>query len=872
MNTQLIPSEFEQKHYKNWLSKGYFFSKPNPGKKRFSISMPPPNITGQLHLGHALDNSIQDAVVRFKRMQGFETMWLPGTDHAAIATEAKICEALAAEGLSKDIIGRDAFMQRTEEWYAKYGKRIREQLEALGVSCDWNRMSFTLDENLSRAVRKVFVSYYEQGLIYRGKRVVNWCPKCRSAISDTENIHKEQDTSIWHIKYPLSDNTGFVVVATTRPETMFGDTAVAVNPKDARYVHLIGKTLALPLTNRHIPIIADDYCEIGFGSGAVKITPAHDPNDYEIGLRHNLNIVTCISDTGILNENAGEFNGLDRFEGRKQVVKKLQEQGLIVKTEKYKNKVGTCERCATIIEPKISLQWFVKMQELAAPAVQAVKNGELKFYPKRFEKQYLGWLENIQDWCISRQLWLGHRIPVFYCNNCGETIVSETDPCHCPKCHSHKLTQDSDVLDTWFSSALWPFSTLGYPEKTADLDYYYPNNLLVTGYDIITFWVTKMVYSGIHFMGKVPFSQCLIHGLVRDASGRKMSKSLNNGIDPMAVAQQYGADALRISLLSGMALGGDIKYTLEKADKARNFLNKLWNASKFVLAHCTEPSRIKLQSALLSPSEAWIVSDLNNLIKDLTKKIEKNDLGPALQNISDFTWGKFCDWFIELSKADLFGNDNERKETAKAVLEHVLTSILKLLHPFAPFTTEEIFKALPWNNDKSIMVQAYPEFDKKLQFDNANNFEHIISLVKDIRTFRSDMNIAQSKRTNLFLMPTKHNELFSLMIQGINKLAMGKQTTLIASESELVGKHTKIISANALVFIPNNDLFDSSKEKERLNKELQTVGFEIERSNSMLNNQKFMAKAPKDLVEAERAKLALHTLKQSQLLKAIAEL
>ncbi|MFA6860027.1 MAG: valine--tRNA ligase [Clostridia bacterium] len=869
MNKTYNPSDFEKEIYKSWLDKNYFSSKPQKGKKRFSISMPPPNITGKLHVGHALNNAFQDALVRFKRMKAFETLWVPGTDHAAIATEAKICEALSKEGLTKEKIGREAFMKRTEEWYKLYGGTIQTQLETIGTSCDWNRMSFTMDEKLSKAVRHVFVTYYNEGLIYKGKRVVNWCPKCKSAISDTENIHIDQDTSIWHIKYPFVDGSGFLTVATTRPETLFGDTAVAVNPNDKKYEGKVGKMLYLPLTNRQIPIIADEYCEIGFGSGAVKITPAHDPNDYEIGLRHNLEIISCIGDDGVLNENAGEFANLDRFEARKKVVEKLKSLGLIEKIEKYKNKVGTCDRCKTIIEPKISTQWFVAMEKLAKPAIDALKNGELKIFPKRFDKHYLNWLENIQDWCISRQLWLGHRLPVFYCDDCGEIVVSETDISVCPKCGSKKITQESDVLDTWFSSALWPFSTLGYPDKSEDLDYYYPNNVLVTAYDILTFWVTKMVYSGIHFMGKVPFDHCVIHGLVRDLNGKKMSKSLGNGIDPIEVVKEFGADALRISLLSGMTVGGDVKYGKEKAEKAKNFLNKLWNASKFVLAYCTEKPQIDLKKAKLSLGEEWILNELNNVVKETNKKFDKYELGTAIISISDFVWGKFCDWFIELSKTDLNGTNEERKLTTKAVLVYVLENILKLLHPFAPFTTEEIFISMPWHSGESLMVQPFPEYDKNLKFSKAKNFDSIISIIKSIRVFRSEMKIPDNKRTKLFILPLNSFELISSMTVGINKLAMGINTVVINSEANLTDKNTKIVCESALIFIPNNDLFEEKKEIERLKKELENINFEIERSTKLLNNEGFVKRAPQSLIEAEKTKIVVNTQKKCEIEKAL---
>ena len=860
------PSDWELDIYNNWLEEKVFASKPNKNKKKFSIVMPPPNVTGQLHMGHALNNTIQDIIIRHKRMQGYEAMWLPGADHAAIATEAKIVEAMASEGVTKEQIGREKFLERADAWYKKFGDRIVCQLKRLGVSCDFDRFSFTMDENLSAAVKHVFVEYYNKGLIYKGKRIVNWCPHCKTSISDTENVYKDQETSLWHIKYPLVDGSGFLTVATTRPETLFGDSAVAVNPNDERYKNFVGKDVILPLCNRTIKVIADEYCEMGFGTGAVKITPAHDPNDYDIGLRHNLEIISCILDDGKLNENAGKFCGLDRIEARPKIIEELKKQGYLLKIEKYKNKVGCCDRCKSITEPKISTQWFVKMEDLAKPAIEVCKQNKLKFVPKRFEKNYFNWLENIRDWCISRQLWLGHRLPVYYCNDCGNTMVSEQDVKVCTKCGSHSIKQEEDVLDTWFSSALWPFSTLGYPKITEDLKYYYPTNVLVTGYDIIPFWVTKMVFSGLEFMKETPFEYCCINGIVRDSQGRKMSKSLNNGIDPIEVIEKYGADATRLSLVINTSMGNDISYSYDKVESAKNFINKLWNASKFVLTTCENTSYEQdIYKLNLSTLDKWILCEFNNLTKQVNKKLDKFEQGVASNLIYEFVWNKFCDFYIEASKLDLYSENLENKTKTQKVLVYVLNGILKLLHPFTPFVTEKIYLEL---NNKSVVREEYPKYTSKLNFENEKViFEKIIDTIKNVRNTRSSLNVKDNVRTSMYILPIKNNEEIKDCLNIIGKLAGAKTINLI--EKEIEGKYTKIVNEICIVYIPSDELFDNEKEKERLNKELESINFEINRSEKMLGNVNFVNKAPKALIEKEKEKLKNNIKTKEKILESI---
>ncbi len=848
MDKSYTPELFESEIYKKWLNKNYFGATAD-NREHYSIVMPPLNVTGKAHIGHALDNTIQDILIRTKRMQGLNTLWVPGTDHAAIATEQVLVKDLKRNGLSKESIGREEFLKRGWDWYGKYTHVICDQLKKLGVSCDWNRLAFTMDENLNRAVRHVFCQYYKEGLIYKGKRVVNYCPSCKTTISDNENVHIDQNTYLWYIRYPFADGSGEVVVATTRPETLFGDTAVAVNPNDERFKGQVGKDLILPLVNKKIKLIADDYCEMGFGTGAVKITPAHDPNDYEVGLRHNLDVVNCIDDDGKLTEVAGKFAGMDRIEARASIEKALQDGGYLVKKEKYKNQVGTCERCGSFTEPRISTQWFVKMKELAKPAIEAVKSGKLKFHPKRYEKTYLNWLENIQDWCISRQIWLGHRIPVFTCEH-GHTFASEEYPTKCEVCGSEKLTQDNDVLDTWFSSALWPFSTLGYPNNTEDLKYYYPTSTLVTGYDIITFWVSKMVFSGIKFMGEVPFKDVVIHGLVRDIKGIKMSKHLGNGVDPIDMIDKYGADALRLSLINGMSMGTDIKYGEEKAKDAKIFINKLYNASKFVIQNLQGIDVEELNSLKLQEKDKWILSEISKLIKTVNKNIDKFALGVATSNLIEFTVSKFCDWYIELSKVDLYGEDKERKMVAQNVLYYVFDNLLRLFHPFIPFVTEYVYQELP-NHRDTIMYTPYP---KKVEIKGlSNNFERIINIIKEIRNTRAQFNVPDNRRSSLYFMTEKEDKVLKENLEEISKLAFGSEAKIITKEPD--EKCAKIISEEVKVYLPIGQLVDNEKEKERLQKEIEKLEFEISRSEKMLSNQGFVAKAPEKLVESEKQKL-----------------
>ena len=852
MDKNYSPELFEADIYKVWMDKNYFSAKPD-SREHYSIVMPPPNVTGKAHIGHALDNTMQDILIRTKRMQGYNTLWLPGTDHAALATEQVLVKDLKRNGESKESIGREEFLKRGWQWYGKYTHVICDQFKKLGVSCDWNRLAFTMDENLNRAVRHVFCQYYKEGLIYKGKRVVNYCPSCKTTISDNENVHIDQNTYLWYIRYPFADGSGEVVVATTRPETLFGDTAVAVNPNDERFKGQVGKDLILPLVNKKIKLIADEYCEIGFGTGAVKITPAHDPNDYEVGLRHNLEVVNCIDDDGKLTACAGQFAGVDRIEARPLIEKALIDGGYLVKKEKYKNQVGTCERCGSFTEPRISTQWFVKMKDLARPAIEVVKSGKLTFHPKRYEKTYLNWLENIQDWCISRQIWLGHRIPVFTCSN-GHTFASEDYPTECPTCKSKNLEQDNDVLDTWFSSALWPFSTLGYPEMTEDLKYYYPTSALVTGYDIITFWVSKMVFSGLKFMGDVPFKDVVIHGLVRDIHGVKMSKHLGNGIDPIDMIAKYGADALRLSLINGTSTGADIKYGEEKAKEAKIFINKLYNASKFVLQNIKDIEVKPLERFKLQDKDRWILSELDRLIKSVNKNIDKYSFGVATSNLIEFTVSKFCDWYIELSKVELNGGNKEERLRVQNVLLYVLSNLLKIFHPFIPFVTEYIYKELP-NAEETIMYCAFP---KKVEIKGLkNNFESIINIIRAIRNTRSSFNVPDNKKVSIFIKLEKADKLIEENLNEIARLAHGSECKIIASEPN--EKCSKIICGNASIYLPIGQLVDQEKEKDRLEKEIEKLKFEINRSEKMLSNQGFTLKAPKELIESEKEKLKNNT-------------
>lgn len=864
------PQLFEKKLYEFWSKDGYFGAKPNPEKEPFTIVMPPPNITGQLHMGHALDETVQDIIIRFKRMSGYEALWIPGTDHASIATEVKIVDKLKAEGLDKREIGREEFLRRAWEWKKQYGGRIVEQLKTLGSSCDWSREAFTMDENLSAAVLEVFCKLYDKGLIYRGDRIINWCPTCGTALSDAEVEYSEKDSFLWHFRYPLKDGSGYIEVATTRPETIPGDTAVAVNPKDPKYKHLVGKILVLPVNGREIPIVADNYVEMGFGSGAVKITPAHDPNDFEVGLRHNLPAIRVMDDNGVMNELAGKYNGLTRDECRKQIVEDLKEGGFLVKIEPYKHNVGECYRCSTIVEPIVSKQWFVKMKPLAEPAVAAVKKRKVEFIPKRFEKTYFNWMENVRDWCISRQLWWGHRIPAYYCDDCGEMTVSKTKVEVCPKCGGKHVRQDEDVLDTWFSSALWPFSTLGYPKKTKDLEYFYPTNVLVTAYDIIFFWVARMIFSGIENMGEVPFSEVLIHGLVRDSQGRKMSKSLGNGIDPLEIIDKYGADTLRFSLATGIAPGSDTRYSEEKVESCRNFMNKLWNASRFLIMNMEGKELKDISELKKLPVDKWILTKLQGLIKEVTINLNKYEIGLAAGKIYDFVWSDFCDWYIETEKPLLYGDNEKLKIHALSMLSYVLETVLKLLHPFVPFVTEEIFRIL--HPDKALIVEEWPKYNKRLTYyAEAKAFEGVMNLIKAVRNIRAEMNVAPSKRVTLLIKDNEHRPFFEKTAMFIEKLAGASHVEFVKEKPTDV-KVSTAVSDSVEVYIPLGELVDTEKEIARLTKELENTEKEILRAEGMLGNQKFVANAPKALVEKERDKLEKYRQKRDKLSEQIENL
>lgn len=866
MDKSYTPELFESTIYKTWLDNGYFTNNPD-SRTPYSMVMPPPNVTGKAHIGHALNDTIQDVIIRTKRMQGYNALWVPGTDHAAIATEQVIVKDLKRNGLTKEMIGRDTFLARGWEWYNKYTHVICDQIKRLGVSCDWSRLAFTMDDNLNHAVKRVFCKYYNEGLIYKGTRVVNYCPSCKTSLSDNENVHIDQNTFLWHIKYPFADGSGYVVCATTRPETIFGDTAVAVNPNDERFKDKIGKDLILPLVNKRIKLIADDYCEMGFGTGAVKITPAHDPNDYEVGLRHNLEIVTCIDDDGKLTEIAGQFAGMDRIEARPLIEKALKDGGYLIKKEKYKNQVGTCDRCGSFTEPKISSQWFVKMKDVVKPAIDAVRQGKIKFHPKRYEKTYLNWLENTQDWCISRQIWLGHRIPVYTCEN-GHTFASEEDkPSCCPKCQSTSLTQENDVLDTWFSSALWPFSTLGYPKMSEDLKYYYPTSTLVTAYDIITFWVSKMVFSGIKFMDDVPFKDVVIHGLVRDLHGVKMSKHLGNGIDPIDMIEKYGADALRLSLINGMSMGSDLKYGEDKAKEAKIFINKLYNASKFVLQNIQNIKIKDLNQLDLKDKDKWILGELDSLIKSVNKNIDKYTLGNAIANLIEFTVSKFCDYYIELSKVDLYGDDEKDKTRAQNVLLVVLTNLLKLFHPFIPFVTEYIYQELPMH-EKTIMLSSFPT---KLNIKSlSNGFNKIIEIIKAIRLTRAQLKVPDNKRTSIYFMTEGEDIVLSQNLAEIARLGFGTQAEIVSSVP--LEKTVKIICGDTSIFILSEQLQDSQKARENLEKAIENIKFEINRSEKMLSSAGFISKAPQELVEKEKSKLEANRETYKKLLSELASI
>ena len=865
------PSEFESRIYNEWCDKKYFTPIIDKSKPSFSIVIPPPNITGQLHMGHALDNTLQDILIRYKRMSGYCTLWLPGTDHASIATEAKIVEAMRKEGITKEDLGRDGFLRRAWAWKEQYGGRIISQLKKLGSSCDWSRERFTLDDGCSEAVKEVFVRLYEKGLIYRGERIINWCPHCLTSISDAEVEYEDQAGHFWHIRYPFKDGSGYMEFATTRPETMLGDTAVAVNPNDERYKDVIGKTLVIPLVGREIPVVADEYVEMDFGTGVVKITPAHDPNDFEVGRRHDLPIINVMTDDAKITEDYPAYAGMDRYEARKAIVKDLEAGGYLVRVEDYTHNVGTCYRCGTTVEPRVSLQWFVKMEPHAKPAIDAVRSGDIRFVPERFDKNYFHWMENIRDWCISRQLWWGHRIPAFYCDDCGETVITKEDHATCPKC-GKEMRQDPDTLDTWFSSALWPFSTMGWPHQTEDLDYFYPTNTLVTGYDIITFWVSRMIFSGLEYTGKAPFDTVLIHGLVRDAQGRKMSKSLGNGIDPLLVIEKYGADALRFALATGNSPGNDMRFSDEKIEAARNFANKLWNAARFVLMNL-DIETIEMPAAdKLAPQDKWILTKLNAKIAEVRAALDKYEIGIALSAIYDFVWDIFCDWYIELSKTTLSDKGSEANLVSQNVIAYVLENILKLLHPFMPFITEEIYQSVPHTkNSESIMIADYPAVDEALEFAaDAEIMENVIEAITAIRARRAEMNVPPSRKANVYIVSSRADVYNESTFPFFSKLASASAATRVDSfEGE---KAVQIITPSATIYIPMSDMVDTEKERARLMAELAKTEEEILRLVKKLANEGFVAKAPAAVVEGERAKLEKYKSTKAGIEEAIAAL
>lgn len=866
LEKQYDPSAFEDRIYKYWMDNDCFKANIDPDKKPYTIVIPPPNITGQLHMGHALDETLQDILIRWKRMSGYSALWLPGTDHAAIATEAKIVEAMRKEGLTKEAIGRKAFMQRAWKWKEQYGGRIVEQLKKLGSSCDWSRERFTMDEGCNKAVKEVFISLYEKGLIYRGERMINWCPHCKTSISDAEVNYEDQAGHFWHIRYPLTDGSGFVELATTRPETLLGDTAVAVNPNDDRYKDIVGKTLTLPLVGREIPIVADDYVEMDFGTGVVKITPAHDPNDFEVGKRHDLPVINVLTDDAKIVDDYPDYAGLDRYEARKKIVDDLEKGGYLVETEDYSHNVGTCYRCSSTVEPKVSTQWFVKMEPLAGPAIKAVKDGRTKFVPERFEKIYFHWLENIKDWCISRQIWWGHQIPAFYCDDCGETVVTKKNEAFCPKCKK-KMRQDEDTLDTWFSSALWPFSTLGWPDKTEDLEYFYPTNTLVTGYDIIPFWVMRMMFSALEQMGEVPFDTVLIHGLVRDSQGRKMSKSLGNGIDPLEVIAQYGADALRFMLATGNSPGNDMRYIDDKVKASRNFANKLWNAARFIMMNLPDDYEINDLPSNLTTEDKWIVSKINSLAKDININLEGFEIGVAVQKLYDFIWDVYCDWYIELTKPRILAG-GETKETAQAVLVWVMKEMLKLLHPFMPFITEEIWQTLVGGSP--LMLESFPIYKESLCFEKEEkDFEKIIDAIKGIRNRRAEMNVAPGIKAKVYI-ETPFAEVFKSGSMFFERLASASEVEV--SDTAYAADALTVVTDSARIFIPLDEIVDKDKETERLNKEMKAVKKDIDFLSGKLSNQGFLAKAPKQLIEKEKAKLETAMQKMAKIKESIEKL
>ena len=848
------PQQVENKIYNMWEENGYFRPTQKEGAKPFTIVMPPPNVTGQLHMGHAMDATLQDTLIRFKRMQGYSALWVPGVDHAGIATQIKVEEELRKEGLSRYDLGREKFLERVWDWKHKYGNRIVEQQKKLGASCDWERARFTMDEGCSNAVREVFVSLYEKGLIYKGSRIINWCPHCVTALSDAEVEYVDKPGHLWHIRYPLTDGSGDVVVATTRPETMLGDTGVCVNPNDERYTAIVGKKVMLPLVNREIPVVADDYAEMDFGTGCVKMTPAHDPNDFEVGLRHNLEVIRVLDDNGVVNAYGGKYEGMDRYDARKAIVADLEEQGFLVKVDDHAHNVGTCYRCHNDVEPIISAQWFVKMQPLAEEAIRVVKEGETNFVPDRFSKTYLNWMENVRDWCISRQLWWGHQIPAWTCQECGHITVSRQDACACEKCGSKRIERDPDVLDTWFSSALWPFETLGWPEKTEDLAKFYPTDVLVTGYDIIFFWVARMIFSGCEHTGKTPFHTVLIHGLVRDDKGRKMSKSLGNGIDPLEMIEKYGCDALRMNMVTGNSPGNDMRFYVERCEAMRNFANKLWNASRYVMMNLAEDAKNQLPNIdKLEIADKWVLSKLNTLIAEVTENLEKYELGVAVQKVYDFIWDTYCDWYIELTKARLYSEDAQRKQIAIDVLVYVLDQILRLLHPFMPFITEEIWQSIPHEGDALIVAQ-WPQYREDLAFKaECDMMESVMEAIRAIRNRRAEMNVPPSKKAALFALTGKPQ----VFLEGegfLQRLAYADTVTLLDKEPENLDGMVTVTTADAKLYIPMGQLVDVEKELDRIRKELEKARKNLASIEGKLSNENFTARAPENVVNAEREK------------------
>ncbi len=870
------PKEIEEKLYEKWCENKYFHAEVDRDKKPFTTVMPPPNITGKLHMGHALDNTLQDILIRYKRMEGFNALWVPGTDHAAISTEVKVTNQLKSEGIDKKELGREGFLERTWQWKEEYAGTIENQLKKMGISCDWDRERFTMDEGCSKAVEEVFINLYEKGYIYKGSRIINWCPVCKTSLSDAEVEHEEQGGHFWHIKYPIVGTEDFLEIATTRPETMLGDTAIAVHPEDERYKDIIGKHVMLPLVNREIPIVADYYVDKEFGTGAVKITPAHDPNDFEVGKRHNLEEINIMNDDATINERGGRYAGMERYEARKAIVKDLEEQGFLVKIEPHSHNVGTHDRCGTTVEPLIKQQWFVKMEELAKPAIEALHTGELKFVPERFNKIYLHWLENIKDWCISRQIWWGHRIPAYYCDECGEFVVAKEIPEKCPHCGCAHFTQDEDTLDTWFSSALWPFSTLGWPEKTEDLDYFYPTDVLVTGYDIIFFWVIRMVFSGLEHTGKSPFHTVLIHGLVRDSQGRKMSKSLGNGIDPLEIIDQYGADALRLTLVTGNAPGNDMRFSNERVEASRNFANKVWNASRFILMNMKENIVDEPGESLLKPADRWILAKVNRLTKDVTENMDKFELGIAVQKVYDFIWDEFCDWYVELAKYRIY-HAEEDPDSAKCVLwilKTVLGQALKLLHPFMPFITEEIYSALV-PEEESLMISSWPEYRREWEFPTDEEvMSHVKEITRGIRNTRAEMNVPNNRRTKVFIVSTDQNLLSGIeaIRESVKPLMLANDILLHSEKKDIAEDAVSIVVPGAAVYLPLEDLVDFEQEKERLAKEEEKLTKEIARAKGMLSNEKFLSKAPEKKVQEEKEKLEKYTQMLAQVQERMAGL